>query len=181
MRRKEEASKVIQTTRQSNTAHPRQSLFQRKIELPRVGLEPTTRHTLVIALLYHHFTIPSHQVSVETVETVSGVGVVVRLSLLVTNVVHNLVLPFPRNLMYENGEGRNMRRQLKIMEVIHVYIHVHVNLLRIHTWTHKLHAHTCHTCTHIHVYTHTHTNNTTIFFLSPPPTCTCIHVLLHTL
>ena len=27
-RRKEEASKVIQTTRQSNTAHPRQSLFQ---------------------------------------------------------------------------------------------------------------------------------------------------------
>ena len=29
--RKEEASKVKQTTRQSNTAHPRQSLFLRKI------------------------------------------------------------------------------------------------------------------------------------------------------
>ena len=36
--RKKEASKVKRTTRQSNTAHPRQSLF----ELPRVGLEPTT-------------------------------------------------------------------------------------------------------------------------------------------
>ena len=34
-------------TRQSNTAHPRQSLFQRKNELPRVGLEPTTLYTLV--------------------------------------------------------------------------------------------------------------------------------------
>ena len=31
MRRKEEASKVKQTTRQSNTAHPRQSLFLEKI------------------------------------------------------------------------------------------------------------------------------------------------------
>ena len=30
-RRKKEASKVKQTTKQSNTAHPRQSLFQRKI------------------------------------------------------------------------------------------------------------------------------------------------------
>ena len=29
--RKKEASKVIQTTRQSNTTHPRQSLFQRKM------------------------------------------------------------------------------------------------------------------------------------------------------
>ena len=29
--RKKEASKVKQTTRQSNTAHPRQSLFQRKM------------------------------------------------------------------------------------------------------------------------------------------------------
>ena len=34
--RKKEASKVKQTTKQSNTAHPRQSLFQRKNELPRV-------------------------------------------------------------------------------------------------------------------------------------------------
>ena len=30
-RRKEEVSKVKQTTKQSNTAHPRQSLFQRKL------------------------------------------------------------------------------------------------------------------------------------------------------
>ena len=44
--KKKEESKVIQTTRQSNTAHPRQSLFQRKNELPRVGFEPTTLHTL---------------------------------------------------------------------------------------------------------------------------------------
>ena len=34
--RKKEASKVKQTTRQSNTAHPRQSLFLRN-ELPRVS------------------------------------------------------------------------------------------------------------------------------------------------
>ena len=33
--RKKEASKVKQTTRQSNTAHPRQSLFQRKNYLPQ--------------------------------------------------------------------------------------------------------------------------------------------------
>ena len=40
---KKEASKVKETTRQSNTAHnPRQSLFLRKNELPRVGLESTT-------------------------------------------------------------------------------------------------------------------------------------------
>ena len=48
--KKEEASKVKQTTRQSNTAHPRQSLFLRKNELPRVGLEPTTLYTLDRAL-----------------------------------------------------------------------------------------------------------------------------------
>ena len=36
MRRKEERSKVKQTTRQSNTAHPKQSLFLRKNELPRM-------------------------------------------------------------------------------------------------------------------------------------------------
>ena len=47
--RKKEASKVKQTTRQSNTAHPRQSLFLRN-ELPRMGLEPTTLHTLDRAL-----------------------------------------------------------------------------------------------------------------------------------
>ena len=29
-------------TRQSNTAHPKQSLFLEKNELPRVGLDPTT-------------------------------------------------------------------------------------------------------------------------------------------
>ena len=39
--RKKEASKVKQTTRQSNTAHPRQSLFL-KNELPRVGLDVYT-------------------------------------------------------------------------------------------------------------------------------------------
>ena len=48
--RKKEASKVKQTTRQSNTAHPRQSLFLRKIrqknELSQVELEPTTLYTL---------------------------------------------------------------------------------------------------------------------------------------
>ena len=42
MRRKEERSKQVkQTTRQSNTTHPRQSLFKEN-ELPRVGFEPTT-------------------------------------------------------------------------------------------------------------------------------------------
>ena len=34
--RKEEASKAIQTTKQRNTAHPRQSLFRMKNELPCV-------------------------------------------------------------------------------------------------------------------------------------------------
>ena len=46
-RRKEEASKVKQTTRQSNTVHPRQSLFLRKNEL---GLKSTTLYTLDKAL-----------------------------------------------------------------------------------------------------------------------------------
>ena len=45
--RKKEASEVKQTTRQSNTAHPRQSLFQRKNELPW-GI--VYRDTLNIAL-----------------------------------------------------------------------------------------------------------------------------------
>ena len=36
-----EASEVKQTTRQRNIPHPRQLLFQRKNELPRVGFEPT--------------------------------------------------------------------------------------------------------------------------------------------
>ena len=49
MRRKKEVSKVKQT-RQSNTAHPRQSLFPKKNELPRVGLEPTILYTLDRAL-----------------------------------------------------------------------------------------------------------------------------------
>ena len=45
MRRKEERSKykVKQTTRQSNIAHPRLSLFLRKMS---VGLEPTPLYTL---------------------------------------------------------------------------------------------------------------------------------------
>ena len=41
--RKKEAMKVKQTTRQINTAHPRQSLLLRK--MPRVGLELTTLYT----------------------------------------------------------------------------------------------------------------------------------------
>ena len=49
---KEGASKVKQTTRQSNTAHPRQSLFLRKVSCLGVGLEPTTLYTLDRAL-YH--------------------------------------------------------------------------------------------------------------------------------
>ena len=43
--RRKEASKVTQTTRQSNTTHPRQSLFLEN-ELPRVGFESTTLYTL---------------------------------------------------------------------------------------------------------------------------------------
>ena len=48
--KEEERSK--QGQRRSNTAHPRQSLFLKKNELPRVGLEPTTLYTLDRAL-YH--------------------------------------------------------------------------------------------------------------------------------
>ena len=40
----------MQTTNQSNTAHPRQSRFQRINELLRVGLEPMTLYTLDRAL-----------------------------------------------------------------------------------------------------------------------------------
>ena len=50
---KEERKKQARSnkqTRQSNTAHPRQSLFPRKNELPQVGLEPTTLYTLDRAL-----------------------------------------------------------------------------------------------------------------------------------
>ena len=43
MRRKKEASKVIQTTRQSNTAYPRQSLFQRKMSC--LGWDSNPRHS----------------------------------------------------------------------------------------------------------------------------------------
>ena len=50
--RKKHASKVKQT-RQSNTAHPRQTLFPEKNELPwGVGLEPTALYTLE-RVLYH--------------------------------------------------------------------------------------------------------------------------------
>ena len=44
--RKKEASKVIQTTKQSNAIHPRRSLFQ----LSQVGFEPMTLYTLDRAL-----------------------------------------------------------------------------------------------------------------------------------
>ena len=50
---KEERKKQARSnkqTRQSNTAHPRQSLFLEKNELPQVGLEPTTLYTLDRAL-----------------------------------------------------------------------------------------------------------------------------------
>ena len=47
------ASKVKQTTRQSNTAHPKQSLFLRKI---RVGFELTTLYTLDRVLYSTHIT-----------------------------------------------------------------------------------------------------------------------------
>ena len=40
---KKEASKVTQTMKQSNTAHPRQVTFQKNNELPWVGLEPTAQ------------------------------------------------------------------------------------------------------------------------------------------
>ena len=49
---KEERKKQARSnkqTRQSNTAHPRQSLFLEN-ELPQVGLEPTTFYTLDRAL-----------------------------------------------------------------------------------------------------------------------------------
>ena len=50
-RRKKEASKVKQTTRQSNTAHPRQSLFLRKMSCLRWDSNP--RHsTLVLSCIY---------------------------------------------------------------------------------------------------------------------------------
>ena len=53
---KKEASKVKQTTRQSNTQTskvkqtPKVVSFPKKNELPRVGLEPTTLYTLDRAL-----------------------------------------------------------------------------------------------------------------------------------
>ena len=64
MRRKEEASKVKQTIRQSNTAHPRQSLLQGKNELPRVGLKPTTLYTLD-RVLYQYVYIHIHYIQYE--------------------------------------------------------------------------------------------------------------------
>ena len=41
--RKKEASKVIQTTKQSNTAHPRQSLFQSRMSC--LGWDTNPRHS----------------------------------------------------------------------------------------------------------------------------------------
>ena len=48
MRDEKEASKVIQTTRQSNTAHPRQSLFLRKMSY--LGWDSMYMYVLVKAL-----------------------------------------------------------------------------------------------------------------------------------
>ena len=60
---KEERKKQARSnkqTRQSNTAHPRQSLFLEKNELPQVGLEPTTLHVyyleVVFCIIYRSFT-----------------------------------------------------------------------------------------------------------------------------
>ena len=50
---KEERKKQAKSNkqaRQSNTAHPRHSLFLERNELPQVGLEPTTLYTLDRAL-----------------------------------------------------------------------------------------------------------------------------------
>ena len=46
MRRKKEASKVKQTNKAKQHSTPKAVTFPRKNELPRVGLEPTTLHTL---------------------------------------------------------------------------------------------------------------------------------------
>ena len=40
----------------------------------------------------------THQICIESIQTVSGVGVIVWLSLPVTDVVHYLMFPFPRHL-----------------------------------------------------------------------------------
>ena len=55
--RKKEASKVKQTTRQSNIAYPRQSLFQRKNELPLVG--HVYMHLCIYSMRQKKVTIPS--------------------------------------------------------------------------------------------------------------------------
>ena len=52
---KEERKKQARSnkqTRQSNTAHPRQSLFLEKNELPQVGLEPTTLGRALYMYMY---------------------------------------------------------------------------------------------------------------------------------
>ena len=49
--RKKEASKVKQTTRQSNTSTPKAVTFSKKNELPRVGLKPMTLYTLDMYIL----------------------------------------------------------------------------------------------------------------------------------
>ena len=52
--RKEEASNAIQTTKQSNTAHPRQSLFQRKTELIRWDSNPQ-HSTCITNISYSYY------------------------------------------------------------------------------------------------------------------------------
>ena len=57
--RKKEASKAIQTTRQSNTAHPRQSLFQRKMSC--LGWNYNRRHsTLETCSMYMYIHVHVH-------------------------------------------------------------------------------------------------------------------------
>ena len=53
-RRKKEASKIKQTTRQSNTAHPRQSLFLRKMSC--LGWDSNPQHYTLDRALY----VPMH-------------------------------------------------------------------------------------------------------------------------
>ena len=50
--RKKEASKVKQTTRQSNTAHPRQSLFLRKMSCLGWDLNPRHSRQSTLPLSY---------------------------------------------------------------------------------------------------------------------------------
>ena len=57
-------------------------------------------HVLTI-IMSNNFSLRHYQVSVESIETVACVGVIVRLGLPVAYVVHDLVLSLSRNLPTE--------------------------------------------------------------------------------